>query len=93
MFTDQNFLRNNLSKRDPNTSPWCKHCPTIRETAQHFIGDCPAYAEVRLGIFGIPYISLEQIIDEFGPDKLIAYINKSGRTSFDYFPQYANEPQ
>lgn len=91
MLTDQNFLRNNLSKRDPNTTPWCKHCITIRETARHFISDCPAYAEVRLRIFGVPYISLEQIIDEYSPEKLIAYINKSGRTNSDYFPITSTE--
>ena len=86
MFTGQNWLKDNLSKRDATTDPICTNCGEERETAQHFIGECPAYATIRLEIFGVPYISLVDIINNFGPDKLIKFIQKSGRTSKDYFP-------
>ena len=86
MFTGQNWLKDNLSKRDATTDPICTNCGEERETAQHFIGECPAYATVRLEIFGVPYISLVDIINNFGPDKLLKFIQKSGRTSKDFFP-------
>jgi hypothetical protein len=86
MLTDQSWLNSSLSKRSPQTSPFCKHCENIKETAQHFINDCPAYAMVRISIFGIPYISLPQIISEFGPEKLVEFLNKSGRIDKNYYP-------
>ena len=85
MFTDQGWLNHSLSKRNPQASPYCKHCVNIEETAQHFINDCPAYATVRLNIFGVPYISLSQIICEYGPAKLIKFLNKSGRINENYY--------
>ena len=86
LFTDQNWLKNNLSKRDKSSSPLCLHCGTEKETANHFISECPAYATVRISIFGVPYISLSQIIAEYGTEKLTQFINKSGRFKTDYFP-------
>ena len=86
MYTGQNWLKDNLSKRDINTDPLCTKCQESRETAHHFISECPAYATVRLELFGVPYISLADIITNFGPEKLIKYIYKTGRTKTDYFP-------
>ena len=86
MYTGQNWLKDNLSKRDINTDPICTSCRENRETANHFISECPAYATVRLEIFGVPYISLSDIITNFGPEKLLKYIYKTGRTKSDYFP-------
>ena len=75
-----------LNKRNPNVSPQCDYCNESKETAQHFISDCPAHAKVRMCIFGVPYISLEQIISEYGPKKLLEFIDKTGRTNSNYFP-------
>merc|ERR1711954_454820 len=36
--------------------------------------------------FGVPYISLGEIINNYGTDKLMKHIYKSGRTYNDYFP-------
>jgi hypothetical protein len=77
MFTNQNFLNNNISKRNPLTESSCQCCGAPIGTAQHFISECPAYAIVRICIFGVPYISLQQIIEEYGISKLIEFINKS----------------
>ena len=86
MLTDQNWLNNNLSKRDKTATPYCSHCNNTKETARHFVSECPAYSTVRLQTYGFPYISLEQIISEFGPEKLIEFIKKSGRTDSNYYP-------
>ena len=89
MFTDQNCLNNSLNKRNPIVSPQCDYCKESKETAQHFISDCPAHAKVRMCIFGVPYISLEQIISEYGPKKLLEFIDKTGRTNSNYFPEFS----
>ena len=86
MCSGQNWLKNNLSKRDPTTDATCEQCGTGNETAQHFISTCPAYTTVRLSIFGTPTISLPDIIRYHGTAKLIQYINKTGRTKVDYYP-------
>ena len=86
MFTNQNFLNNNLSKRNTLVDPSCQRCGDPKETAQHFISECPAYATVRICIFGVPYISLQQIIEEYGISKLVEFINKSGRIDSSYLP-------
>ena len=86
MFTNQNFLNNNLSKRNTLVDPSCQRCGDPKETAQHFISECPAYATVRICIFGVPYISLQQIIEKYGISKLVEFINKSGRIDSSYFP-------
>ena len=86
LFSDQSWLHNSRSKREPNISPFCDHCYDIEETAEHFIGECPAYAMVRIQIFGLPYIDLSQIITEFGTNKLIQYIKLTGRTNKNYYP-------
>ena len=86
MLTDQSWLNNSLSKRNPLSTPICQRCGETKETAQHFISECPAYAMLRICTFGIPYISLSQIIEEFGPGKLVDFINKTGRIKDNYFP-------
>ena len=86
MCSGQNWLKNNLSKRDHTSASICPRCGTAKETAQHFISECPAYAMVRICTFGVPYISLADILSNFGPEKLVQYINKTGRTKSDYFP-------
>ena len=90
MCSGQNWLKNSLSKRDHTSAPLCPRCGSAKETAQHFISECPAYATVRICTFGVPYISLSDILINFGPDKLIHYINKTGRTKTDYFPSLPN---
>jgi ribonuclease HI len=42
MLSGQNWLGNNHNKRNPNISPFCEHCTNTKETAEHFIGECPA---------------------------------------------------
>ena len=86
MCSGQNWLKNNLSKRDHTSASICPRCGTAKETAQHFISECPAYAMIRICTFGVPYISLADILSNFGPEKLVQYINKTGRTKSDYFP-------
>ena len=57
----------------------CQCCREPKETTQHFISECPACPTVKIRIFRIPYISLQQIIEENGIHKLIEFITKSGR--------------
>ena len=64
----QNWRKDNLSKRDTTTDPLCTKFGENREAAHHFISECPAYATVRLDIFCFPYISLTNIITNFGPE-------------------------
>ena len=54
-----------------------------KEVKQH----CPDSVTVWISIFGVPYISLSQIVIEFGMNKLIQLINKLGRITSDYFPE------
>ena len=35
--SDQSQLLYSTSKRDPNESPYCMHCPTTPETADHYM--------------------------------------------------------
>ena len=60
--------------------------PKIATKFRLAISECPAYATVRICIFGVPYISLQQIIEEYGISKLVEFINKSGRIDSSYFP-------
>jgi ribonuclease HI len=85
-FSDQCWLHNSRNKRESIISPFCDHCQDIEETAEHFIGECPAYVMARVQIFGVPYIGLPQIINEFGTNKLIQFINLTGRTNKNYYP-------
>ena len=78
----QNWLKNNLSRCDHTSAP----LGSTRETAKHFISECPAYTMVRTCTFRVPYISLSYILSKFGPEKLVQYIHKTGRTKSDCFP-------
>ena len=74
----QNWRKDNLSKRDTTKDPLCKKFGENREAAHHFISECPAYATVRLDIFGFPYISLSNIITNFGPENWSNRFTKQG---------------
>ena len=80
------WLKANLSKRDPNTPPSCPHCPGVKETADHFIGNCPYYSTLRFQIFGNATTTITEIITNNKISKLEKYIKKSRRIDNDYYP-------
>ena len=69
----------NKNKRNAEVSPHCSHCPNIKETASHFLGECQAYSETRFNIFGQTEMSTEEIIANNKPQKIMKYVRGTGR--------------
>ena len=54
-------------------------CQEAEETPQHYVGECPAYANTRLSIFGNYTIDMRDLVknDEMG--KLANFVHKTKR--------------
>jgi hypothetical protein len=44
-----------------STTSICSKCGTEEETRNHFLGDCDAYCEIRLKLFGVPFVAPEEL--------------------------------
>ena len=88
MISDQSHLAYNMSKRDNQVVPECRHCPGTKETAEHFIGKCPYFSILRQQTFGTHPITIAQIIKFHGCPKLIKFITKSGRLEEEFVRFY-----
>ena len=64
------------------SSPNCRECPGTEETSDHYIGKCPAYANIRQQIFGACYMEPTEVM-EHTPWKLLQYVHKTGRLEGD----------
>ena len=87
MFTGQNWLGSSHNKRNPDISPHCNHCVNVKETAEHFIGDCPAYALQRIQTFGVPYSNFADLVANNKTDKIVHFLNITGRLKNNYYPE------
>jgi hypothetical protein len=79
IISGQNHLSHNENKMNSNVIPYCKYCPETRETTEHFMSVCPAYAHIRQEVFQTTHISMQQIFDKFNSKTICRYINKTGR--------------
>ena len=88
MISDQNHLANNHSKRDINVVPFCRHCPSTKETAEHFITACPAFSLQRMQNLGHAVTDMNELIKNHKPADIIKFINSTGRLNDDYVCYY-----
>lgn len=89
MFSGQNHLANNHSKRDVTVVPYCRHCPSIKETAEHFLTACPAYSLPRIQTFGYPIITnMVTLYKIFKPSDIVKFVNATGRLTDKYVCYY-----
>ena len=88
LFSDQSDLANSHSKRDKSVVPFCRFCPSTKETNEHFIGSCPAYSKIRQDIFGKTSITFSDIVTNFPPKSLAKYYKLTGRDKDEYVCYY-----
>ena len=74
------YLAANESKRNSDISPHCQHCTNYKETATHFLGECPAYSNTRYKIFEETSITMTELL-KHKPQKIMEFVKKSGRLS------------
>ena len=91
IISGQNKLAAKLNRMDETIVPFCQHCPTERETTEHFMARCPAHAEVRFQIFQQTHTNLLHILENHKPAKIIEYINKTKRMEDDYICYYIED--
>ena len=77
--TGHNMLNHSRNNRIKSRSPYCNFCPNIRETSDHFMGKCPAYANTRMHCFNKDKTSLEQIIQKNKIQDINRYISQTNR--------------
>ena len=75
-----NFYLHRIQKRD---DPYCEHCPTDRETVQHFLLECPARREARrttLDLLGRNSRSISYLLSTSkGIEAMVRYVAISRR--------------
>ena len=91
IISGQNKLAAKLNKMDETVVPFCRHCPTEKETSEHYMARCPAYSEVRFQIFQQTHTNLLFIIENYKPAKIIEYINKTKRMEDEYVCYYIED--
>ena len=79
IISGQNHLAHNQNKMDKSVIPFCKHCPNVRETTEHFLSSCPAYSLYRLQVFESPTLPMLTIFEKFSAAKICKFISKTGR--------------
>ena len=90
IFSDQSHLANNHNKRNKTVVPYCRHCPSMKETNEHFIGFCPAYSQIRQDIFDTTSAPLSELIKNFPPRSFAKFYKKTGRDKDDYVCYYVD---
>ena len=83
IISGQNHLAHNENKMNKDTSPYCRHCSNTRETTEHFMSNCPAYSLTRLEVFQSTSIPIKQIFENFNPNVICNFINKTERMKQD----------
>jgi len=63
-------------------SPWCSYCESEPETSEHFLGQCYAYATIRLRTFGHVTMTWSELLSH-KPAVLIKYIATTDRFNLD----------
>ena len=79
LLSGQIHLAKNDHHRDMMVVPYCRHCPEIEETAEHFLTTCPRYTIHRLRHFGQPTINFTDLIKEYPPNTIINFANDTKR--------------
>ena len=67
---------NNMNKTDTKECLLCGH---QEETVSHFLGQCPAIAQLRGRYFNDYYLSINDILDNFHTSSIISFTNKTDR--------------
>jgi hypothetical protein len=88
LFSDQIHLAKNDNQRDPQVVPFCRHCPDIKESAEHFLLHCPAYSLHRLKNFGSLSPRLENMFKFHNAKEIIKYVNDTQRLEDKYVCYY-----
>ena len=60
-------------------SPVCHKCGTEAETPNHHVGRCPTYLRLRVSCFGLPELTLEEIMREGWIGRLASFLREAGR--------------
>jgi ribonuclease HI len=84
LLSGQIHLAKNDHHRDLMVVPFCRHCPNIEETAEHFLTACPAYSLHRLRHFGHPTINFTDLIATHSINSIIKFTNDTKRLEDNY---------
>ena len=63
-------------------------CPTMKETAEHFLAECPAYSLKRIQTFGIAATTIDYLVRNFDPKTIVKFANSTGRLEDTYTCYY-----
>ena len=73
-------LNYHINKYKPDKVPkTCPHCLIEEETINHFIGQCPKWAQQRGGYLNSFYLSVTEAVDTVPLHQIIRYINSTKR--------------
>ena len=75
-------LNYHLHKMKLTPTPLCERCGYAPETVSHYLGQCPAFNQIRGEIFNVFYCSLTDIKETQSVGTIIKYINKTKRLIF-----------
>ena len=72
-------LNKHLHRINRSTTNLCPACETEEETVSHFLGNCPATAELRNNIFTDYYLDVNYMYNKYNITTIINYINLTNR--------------
>ena len=79
IMTGTSILNYSRSVRKKGRSPFCKFCPNIRETSEHFLTNCVKLTNEREQCFGKSKTSTKEIIKGIEWADIIEFIKHSNR--------------
>ena len=79
LITGHAALNYHLHKMTLVDTKICPHCEYADETVGHFLGQCPAFAQLRGEIFNTYYASLQDIFDDNSILEIVKYAAKTKR--------------
>ena len=72
-------LNKHLNSMNKTDTKECLLCGHQEETVSHFLGQCPAIAQLRGRYFNDYYLSINDIFDNFHISSIISFTNKTNR--------------
>jgi hypothetical protein len=72
-------LNNYLHRINRSTTNLCPACETDEETVSHFLGSCPATAELRNNIFTDYDLDVHYMFNKYNITTIINYTNLTNR--------------
>ena len=83
LITGHAGLNYHLHKMGKVSSGICPNCDYSEETVGHFLGQCPAFNNIRGQVFNIYYTSMTDIFESHNILKIVSYANRTKRFHFD----------